>query len=178
MRPRARAQGGRGRRRAGAAALGLAAILGLLAAAGDLGAESWGGLTPGETTQAGVQALYGKPSRERSLVEEGRTVAEWTYAGPQAPRGLERMVVSFGLLAGGRFVPDMVRSVALHPKPHVFSLRAITNGWGRPDAIGTEEASGRSSFHYNTLGLIIILDRTGQWAEFLLFGPRQASARS
>jgi hypothetical protein len=176
MRPRARARGGRCRRPG--AALGLAVIVGLLAAAGDLGAASWGGVTPGETTQAGVQTLYGRPSRERSLVEEGRTVAEWTYAGPQAPHGLERMVVSFGLLVGGRFVPDMVRSVALHPKAHVFSLRSISNGWGKPDAVGTEEASGRPSFHYNTLGLLIILDRTGQWAEFMLFAPRQASAGS
>ncbi len=176
MRPQARAQGGR--RRGVGAALGLAVIVGLLAAAGDLCAASWGGLTPGETTQAGVQTLYGKPSRERALVEEGRTVAEWTYAGPQAPSGLERMVVSFGLMVGGRFVPDMVRSVALYPKAHVFPLGAIANGWGRPDAVGTEEASGRPSFHYNTLGLLIILDRTGQWAEFMLFGPRQASAGS
>jgi hypothetical protein len=160
------------------AALGVAAIVGLSAGAGDLGAESWGGLTPGETMQAGVEALYRKPSRERSLVEEGRTVAEWTYAGDRAPRGIERMVVTFGLLVGGRFVPDIVRSVTLYPKPHVFSLRAISNGWGKPEAIGTEEASGRPSFHYNSRGLLVILDRTGNWAEFMLFGPRQPGAGS
>jgi hypothetical protein len=138
------------------------------------GAESWGGLTPGETTRAGVERLFGRPSRERTLVEEGRTVNEWTFAAERAPQGLERMVVSFGLMVQGRFAPDVVRALTLYPKPHVFSLRAITNGWGKPDAIGTEEATGRPSFQYRALGLLIILDKTGSWAELLLFGPRQA----
>jgi hypothetical protein len=155
------------------ARLALALALGLVAVAERLEAETWGGVTPGETARAGVEALYGRPSRERPLVEEGRTVAEWTYAGEAAPRGVERMVVTFGLAIGGRFVPDVVRSVALYPKPHVFSLRSIANGWGPPDAVGTEEASGRPSFHYRKQGLLIIFDKTGAWAEFLLFGPRQ-----
>ena len=94
-------------------------------------------------------------------MEEGRTVSEWTYAAERAPRGLERMVVSFGFLVGGRFAPDVVRAVALYPKPRVFSLRTITTGWGTPDAIGTEEATGRPSFQYRALGLLIILDKTG-----------------
>jgi hypothetical protein len=145
----------------------------MLALAGDLGAESWGGLTPGETARAGVEALFGRPSRERTLVEEGQTVSEWTYAAERAPQGLERMVVSFGLLARGRFAPDLVRALTLYPKPHVFSLRAITNGWGSPEAIGTEEATGRPAFHYRTRGLLVVLDRTGSWAELMLFGPAQ-----
>jgi hypothetical protein len=148
----------------------------MLAATGDAVAESWGGLTPGETTRAGVEALFGRPNRERSVVDEGRTVAEWTYAAERAPRGMERMVISFGYIVGGRFAADVVRSVTLYPKPHVFSLRAIANGWGTPDAIGTEEATGRPTFQYRTLGLLIIFDKTGGWAEFMLFGPRQAGA--
>jgi hypothetical protein len=154
----------------------LALALGMLAVTGDVGAESWGGVTPGETTRADFERLYGRPSRERTLVEEGRTVSEWTYTAERAPRGVERMVISFGLLVGGRFSPDVVRAVVLYPRPHVFSLRAITNGWGTPDAIGTEEATGRPSFHYRERGLLIILDKTQSWAEFLLFGPRQAGA--
>jgi hypothetical protein len=155
--------------------IGFVVAVATLAAAGRLGAESWAGLTPGETKQAGVDAIHGKPSRERPLVEEGRTVAEWTYAGDRAPRGLERMVVTFGLMVGGRFAPDVVRSIAIYPKPHVFSIVAISNGWGPPDAIGTEEATGRPSFHYRTQGLFIILDKTGSWAELLLFSPRQSA---
>jgi hypothetical protein len=150
----------------------------MLGAAGRLGAENWGGLTPGETMRPGLETLYGRPSRERMLVEEGQTVAEWTYAGERAPKGLERMVISFGLAVGGRFVPDVVRSITLYPKPHVFALRAISSGWGRPDAIGTEEATGRPTFEYRTRGLFIILDKTGSWAEFLLFGPRLPAGSS
>jgi hypothetical protein len=159
-----------------ALALALAAVV--LGAAGGLGAENWGGLAPGETLRAGVEALYGRPSRERTLVEEGRTVAEWTYAGERAPQGLERMVISFGFMAGGRFAPDVVRSIVLYPKPHVFSLRSISNGWGPPDAIGTEEATGRPSFHYRAQGLFIIFDKTGAWAELMLFAPRQPAGGS
>src|SRR5262249_20280496 len=79
-------------------ALGLALVVGPLGIVRNLGAENWGGLTPGESTRAQVEALYGRPSRERPLTEEGRTVAELTYAADRAPRGLERMVVSFGLM--------------------------------------------------------------------------------
>jgi hypothetical protein len=153
--------------------LGLALMVATLGAAADLAAESWGGLTPGETLRGGVESLFGKPSRERPLVEEGRTVAEWTYAGDRAPRGLERMVINFGLASGATFNPDVVRAIVLYPKPHVFSLRAISNGWGPPDAVGTEEATGRPSFHYRTRGLLIIFDKSGSWAELLLFGPHQ-----
>jgi hypothetical protein len=154
--------------------LGLALMVAALGAAGDLGAESWGGLTPGETLRGGVESLYGKPSRERALVEEGRTVMEWTYAGDRAPRGLERMVINYGLTSGATFKPDIVRAIVLYPKPHVFSMRSISSGWGSPDAVGTEEATGRPSFHYQGKGLLIIFDKTGSWAEMLLFGPRQA----
>ncbi len=158
--------------------LGLVLAMAVLAAAGGLGAENWGGLAPGETMRAGVETLYGRPSRERTLVEEGRTVAEWTYAGERAPQGLERMVISFGLVAGGRFAPDVVRSIVLYPKPHIFSLRSISNGWGPPEAIGTEEATGRPSFHYRTKGLFIIFDKTGAWAELMLFAPPQPAGGS
>ena len=153
--------------------LGLVLTVTALGAVGDLGAESWGGLTPGETLRGGVESLYGRPSRERPLVEEGRTVAEWTYAGDRAPRGVERMVVSFGLASGATFNPDIVRSIALYPKAHIFSMLSISNGWGPPDAVGTEEATGRPSFHYRTRGLLIIFDKSGSWAEMLLFAPRQ-----
>lgn len=157
--------------------LDLALLVGLLVAV-DAGAETWGGLTPGETARAGVQALYGRPSRERPLVEEGRTSFEWTYAADAAPRGLERMVVTFGVMVGGQFAPDVVRAVAIYPKPHVFSLPVVSNGWGPPDAVGTEEATGRPSFHYRTLGLLVVFDKTGAWAELLLFGPRQPAGGS
>ena len=156
----------------------LALSLTLLAGRGNVGAETWGGITPGATMRAEVERLYGRPSRERTMVDEGRTVAEWTYAEDRAPRGLLRMVVNYGLMSGDRFVPDVVRSVTLFPKAQVFSLTTIASGWGEPDAIGTEESSGRPSFHYRTRGLLIVFDKTGSWAEILVFGPRQTGGGS
>ena len=158
--------------------LGLALSLALLTSTGNVGAESWGGITPGETTRADVEGLYGRPSRERTLVDEGRTVAEWTYAEARAPRGLIRMVINYGLMSGDRFIPDVVRSVTLYAKAHLFPLPTIASGWGEPDAVGTEEASGRHSFHYRTRGLLIVFDKTGSWAEILVFGPRQPAGGS
>lgn len=149
--------------------------LATLALASGARAESWGGITPGQTARPEVERLYGRPSRERTMVEEGRTVSEWTYAGERAPQGMERVVISYGDLIGGRFVPDVVRAVTLYPKPRVFTFRAIMNGWGKPDAIGTEEATGRPALHYRTQGLFIILDKTESWAEVLVFGPRLPS---
>ncbi len=49
------------------------ALLQRLGAAGLVGvvprgaaAEAWGGITPGESTRRDVEALYGRPSRERA----------------------------------------------------------------------------------------------------------------
>lgn len=163
-------------RRAAVRALGalLAGLTGLgpRVAAG----EAWGGLVPGETRRAEVEARYGRPTRERTVTEEGRTGAEWTYLAERAPRGLDRMVVSFGLIRPEGFVPDLVRSVAIYPRPRVFTVETIAAGWGTPDAIATEEATGRPAFRYDARGLFVILDRTGAWAEMLLFAPPQAPA--
>lgn len=154
----------------------LSILLLALGLAGPAGAESWGGITPGETTRPDVEARYGRPSRERMVTEEGRTAAEWTYVGERAPRGLDRMIVSFGLVRPQGFVADVVRGLTLHPKPRVFTLRAITNGWGVPDAVGTEQATRRSVLRYDAKGLLIVFDPTGQWAEVLLFAPPQRAA--
>ena len=158
--------------------LGLAIVLMFLLGRGDVGGETWGGITPGETTRTALEGLYGRPSRERTLVDEGRTVSEWTYAEDRAPKGLVRMVVNYGLMVGDRFMPDIVRSVTLYPKPNVFTMPMISNGWGAPDGVGTEEATGRPSFQYRTRGLLVIFDKTGSWAEFLLFAPRQPAGGS
>jgi len=134
-------------------------------------ADGWGGMTPGESTLRDVQARYGRPTRERQVVEEGRSVPEWTYVGERAPAGLERMVVSFGLLGPAGFAPDVVRAVAIYPKPRVFSLGAITSGWGTPDAVGSDERTGQAAFRYDRRGILILLDPTETWAEMILFAP-------
>jgi hypothetical protein len=96
---------------------------------------------------------------------------EWTYVGDRAPRGLERMVVSYGLLRGTTLAPDVVRALILYPKPGVFRVRALSAGWGKPDAVGTDEQTGRPAFRYDSQGLLVLLDKTGQWAETMVFAP-------
>jgi hypothetical protein len=160
--------GGAGRRIAGVA-LGLAVLAGAVLA----GAAGWGGITPGETLRREVQARYGPPSRERTVTEDGRTAVEWTYTGERAPGGIERMVVSYGLLRGASFVPDLVRALTLYPRPGVFRLPQITEGWGKPDAIGTDERTGRPAFRFDARSLLVILDRRGEWAEMIVFAPER-----
>jgi len=150
-----------------------ASALVLLAWAVLAGAAGWGGITPGQTLRREVEARYGKPSRERTVAEEGRSTAEWTYTGDQAPRGIDRMVVNFGLLKGGLFQPDVVRSLTLHTRRGVFPMKMIADGWGKPDAIGTDEQTGRPAFRYDAKGLLVILDKTGAWAEMMVFAPER-----
>ena len=93
----------------------------LLAAwASPTAAENWGGMAPGQTVLREVEGQYGRPTRERMVTEEGRTAPEWTYIGERAPRGLERMVISFGLIRPEGFKPDLLRAMTIYPKPRVF----------------------------------------------------------
>lgn len=140
-------------------------------------ASGWGGITPGETMQRDVEARYGRPTRERRVTEGGLTGSEWAYFEGRAPQGLDRMVVAFGLLRRGRFVPDVVRSLTLYPKPQIFSVVAITEGWGKPDIIGTEDRTGRPVFRYDAKAIMIVLDRTGEWAEVMVFAPEPSGPK-
>jgi acyl-CoA synthetase (AMP-forming)/AMP-acid ligase II len=149
--------------------MGLACLL--LAAGATVWAATWGGITPGETMRRDVEARYGAPSRTQTVTEEGRTGVEWTYSGDRAPNGLERMVVSFGLVRGTAFVPDLVRALTLYPKPGVFRVQSLSVGWGKPEAIGSDAQTGRSAMRYDSQGLLVILDRTGEWAETMVFAP-------
>ncbi|MGH7302891.1 MAG: hypothetical protein ACRELZ_06345, partial [Candidatus Rokuibacteriota bacterium] len=69
----------------------------LLLAAGAAAAE-WGQIKPGATTQPEVRSRYGAPTRETPQKIEGYDSLQWTYEGPQAPSGIARMVIDFGLL--------------------------------------------------------------------------------
>ncbi|HEV8309537.1 MAG TPA: hypothetical protein VGW35_17895 [Methylomirabilota bacterium] len=142
-----------------------------LALAGALEAAEWGGIVPGVSSRRDVETLYGRPSRERTVVEESRTVPEWTYLGERAPRGLERMIISFGLIGPEGFRADLVRGVAIYPKPRIFTLDTIANAWGKPDAMGTNEQTGQGVLRYDAKGLLVVMHRSGDWAEVLLFAP-------
>lgn len=155
----------------GRRAPGLFLLLAVLGVADPAAAASWGGITPGQTTRREVEARYGRPVRERVVTEQGMTGSEWIYSGDRAPQGMDRMVIGFGLVRGPAFVPELVRSVELQPRARVFSVIQITQGWGRPDAIGTDPATGRPAMRWDARGLLVVLDRSGQWAELMLFAP-------
>jgi hypothetical protein len=50
-------------------------------------------------------------------------------------------------------------------------VQALSEGWGKPDGIGSDTQTGRSALRYDTQGLLVILDKTGQWAETMVFAP-------
>ena len=154
-------------------AIGLLLLVGLALGPGGFRLARAAGLariTPGESTRKDVEAEYGKPSRDATVVQEGRTVAEWTYAAGRAPKGFTRMVIAFGLLREGQFQPDLVRALTLYPEAGVFTLATLANGWGEPVATATDASTGRIIHRYAG-GLLVALDRTGRWAEVMTFPP-------
>jgi hypothetical protein len=52
-------------------------------------------------------------------------------------------------------------------------MKMVADGWGKPDAIGTDEQTGRPAFRYDAKGLLVILDKTGAWAEMMMFAPER-----
>ena len=80
------------------------------------------------------------------------------------------MVVAFGLFREGQFRPDLVRAVTFYPEAGVFTLAALTNGWGEPVATATDASTGRTILRYDG-GPLVALDRTGRWAEVMTFPP-------
>jgi len=156
-----------------AAGLGLGLAVSVALGLGGLhpaAGAGFGRITPGETTRKEVEGEYGKPSREATVLTEGRTVAEWTYLSGRAPKGITRMVIAFGLIRNEQFEPDLVRSLTLYPDAGVFPLKALTNGWGEPAATAKDSSTGRTIFRYAG-GLFVALDRTGRWAEVMTFAP-------
>ena len=97
-------------------ALGLLLLVGLALGPGGLRrarAAGLGRITPGESTRRDVEAEYGKPSRDAAVVQEGRTVAEWTYAADRAPKGFTRMVVAFGSAGTRKSIFDQSTFIVL-----------------------------------------------------------------
>jgi len=129
-------------------------------------ATEWGGITPGAGTHETVRERYGAPSRESRQTLEGYATTQWVYEGAQAPVGMKRMVVDFGLLTPQGYRPALVRTFTLEPKPGVFDKRTVLAGWGNPDRVGIE--NGREVFIY-TNGLVVYFGPDGTDAISMLF---------
>src|SRR5262249_25756500 len=76
-------------------ALALVVLLALLAT--PAAAADWGQIRPATTTQSEVRGRYGAPTRETAQKIEGYDAVQWLYDGAQAPAGINKMIVDFGI---------------------------------------------------------------------------------
>src|SRR5262245_19085576 len=98
----------------------LVLLLVLAPLAAPVGAADWGTISPGTTTMDQVRAQYGGPTRATTQKADNYDTAQWVYEESQAPVGMVRMIVDFGLLSEGTYRPNIVRSFKLEPRPGVF----------------------------------------------------------
>ena len=153
----------------------VAAITALLTLAGSAGGAEWGTIAPATSTMETVRAQFGGPTRAENQKVESYDTTNWIYEGTQAPAGMSRMVVEFGLLQAGGFKRDVVRSFRLEPHPGVFTRDTILTGWGRPTGFSKE--GGSDSFFYED-GLIVIFDKDAWSAVSMVFTPPQPGERA
>jgi len=151
-----------------------AALLAAIAAVPAVAAE-WGAIIPATSTMESVRAQYGGPTRTESQKVEAYDTTSWIYEGAQAPAGMTRMVVDFGLLQAGGFKRDVVRSFRLEPHHGVFTRDLVLTGWGRPSGFSTE--GGSDSFYYEE-GLLVIFDKEAWSAVSMVFTLPQPSGRA
>ena len=133
-------------------------------------ASDWGLINPGETTLQAVRARYGAPTKSTAQKLEGHDVQQWVFEGAQAPRGMVRMTVDFGLMVRDVFHREVVRSLLLEPTPGVFDRGTVLTGWGQPTGIGQQ--GGFPAFLYEE-GLFVYFEKDGETVKSMLFPPRQ-----
>jgi len=129
-------------------------------------AASWGGIEPGDTTLEQVRERYGAPSKETKQKTESYDTTTWIYEGPKAPGGMNRMVVDFGILKPDGFKPNLVRVFVLEPKPTIFAVQTVIDGWGLPSMAGDQ--GGYPTMLYEA-GLVVIFNKQTLWAESMTF---------
>lgn len=154
--------------------LGLAVVLVVLVTTlglpGLAPALEWGLIDPGETSMDAVRRRYGNPTRATTQKVDGYDSAQWVYEEAQAPTGMVRMVVEFGMLTPKGYLPQIVRSLLLHPKPGTFNRPIVVQGWGQPTATGQQ--SGSPAYLYED-GLFVVFDEAVWEVQTMLFIPKQ-----
>src|SRR5438093_4293377 len=154
----------------------LAAILGLaLALPTAACAAGWGGIEPGETTLEQVRERYGAPSKETKQKIETYDTVTWIYEADKSPAGINRMVVDFGILKPDGFKPNLVRVFVIEPRPTIFAVQTVVDGWGTPTATG--DSNGYPTIAYEA-GLVVVFDKQSLWAESMTFTVPQPLPRS
>lgn len=148
----------------------LAFVLGLVLMAGAASAAEWQTIRPGESTQEAVRAQFGQATKVTSQKIEGYDTAQWLYEGAQAPRGIAKMTIDFGLLTPQGFKADVVRVMQVQPKPGMFTRATVLAGWGEPQGVRTD--GGVPAVFYGS-GLIVTFDKDGWMATLMIFTPPQ-----
>lgn len=146
----------------------LVLFVGLLLAAMTVSVDAaeWGLIRPGVSTTATVRAKYGAPTRVDRQKVDNYDTENWVYEEAQAPVGVQRMTVEYGLLHEGKYRPEVVRALRLEPKPGTFNRGVVTNGWGFPDRLGRENEN--DIFLYRE-GLVVYFDASGWNAQLMVF---------
>ncbi len=132
-------------------------------------AADWGQIRPGTSTKETVRARYGAPTRVDRTKEQGYELEDWVYEAAQAPVGMDRLVVHYGLLADGAFRPEVVRGFRLEPKRGSFNRKLIIDGWGSPDRQTQQDNEQVLLFRE---GLLVYLHEDGQ-ARLMVFSLPQ-----
>jgi hypothetical protein len=145
-------------------------LIGVLLAASLAHAAEWDTIRPGETTQAAVRAHLGEPTSFASQKVEGYDTTQWIYESAQAPRGVVKLTIEFGLLTPQGYKADIVRVVTLRPRPGVFTRQTVVDGWGEPQAAKTENEVPLLLYES---GLIASFDKEGWLVTLLVFTPPQ-----
>jgi hypothetical protein len=151
----------------------LAFTLGVLLGAAAAEAAEWNAVRPGESSQAAVREQFGQPTKVSSQKIEGYDSAQWVYEGGQAPRGMVRVTVEFGILGPQGYRADVVRVLRLEPRPGIFPRATIVMGWGLPERTGKEKDA--DVFFYES-GLLVHFDKDGRHAQTMTFMPPQQPA--
>jgi hypothetical protein len=141
-------------------------LIALVALSGAAAGAEWGTLMPGTSTTDNVRAQFGPPTRTETQKVEGYDTTTWVYDGAQAPTGMARLVVDFGLLQATGFKPNVLRSFRLEPHAGVFTRDTVLAGWGRPT--GVSEQGGNDSFFYED-GLVVVFDKEAWSAVSMVF---------
>ena len=133
-------------------------------------ASEWGSIIPGTSTMEEVRGQHGGPTKTETQKTDNYDTTSWLYEGAQAPTGLLRMVVEFGILQASGYRRNVVRSFRIEPKPGVFHRRIVLAGWGAPERVGKQ---GETEVFYYADGLVVMFDKEGFDARTLVFTPPQ-----
>jgi hypothetical protein len=133
-------------------------------------AEEWGGIEPGVTTLDDVRSRFGAPTKESRVKVEGYDTVQWVYEGAQAPAGIQRLTIDYGLLTPQGYKPTVVRVIRLEPKSMVFGKNTVEQGFGIPDNVVTQ--NDQETYFYKS-GLIVTFNKDGTEAVILNFMPPQ-----